>query len=256
MKITKYDICTDKICRDLKVACISDVHARKALNVANAVNEMRPDIILLAGDILEISVDYMKERNEYAMELLGKMSQIAPSYYCFGNHEIYYSHARRGQQRISDPQLQKDHIDRIKSLGIHIINDKTESFEDILIGGLVCGYDTDPNSTVRTPNVDFLREFDEKDGFKILLCHYPHYYNKFLKNTSFDLIVSGHAHGGQWRFFGRGVYSPHQGLFPKYTSGIYDNRFIISRGACNNQKPIPRFFNPCEVLEINIKKKM
>ena len=95
--------------------------------------------------------------------------------------------------------------------------------------------------------------FAEKDGYKILLCHYPHYYERCLKDVPVDLVLSGHAHGGQWRIFGRGVYAPHQGLFPKYTSGIHSGNHIISRGVVNNAKPIPRFFNPCEVIEIKIK---
>jgi predicted MPP superfamily phosphohydrolase len=64
--------------------------------------------------------------------------------------------------------------------------------------------------------------------------------------------LSGHAHGGQWRIFGRGVFAPHQGLFPKYTSGLHDEKLLISRGASNNVPLIPRFFNPREVLDIHI----
>ena len=97
-----------------------------------------------------------------------------------------------------------------------------------------------------------LKEYDQKEDFKVLLCHYPHYYESILKNSQFDLILSGHAHGGQWRFLGRGVYAPHQGIFPKYTSGLHDGRHIISRGCVNNARPIPRLFNPCEILEVTI----
>ena len=104
--------------------------------------------------------------------------------------------------------------------------------------------------------LDFINKFSTlNDGFKILLCHYPHYYHRYIKNTDIDLILSGHAHGGQWRIFGRGVFAPHQGLFPKYTSGMHDDRLIISRGVVNNAKPIPRLFNPCEIILINLKSK-
>ena len=208
MRITNYAIYSDKISRDMRIACVSDIHGRLSDDAVEAVAKIKPDLILLAGDILEISVDYMI--------------------------------------------LQKKHQAEIDGIGIHTVNDRFERYDDVAIGGLVCGYDKVPDCDKPDFDLDFLKSFDRVQGFKILLCHYPHYYPEILKDSSFDLIVSGHAHGGQWRLFGRGVYAPHQGLFPKYTSGIIDDRFIISRGAANNVSPIPRFFNPCEVMEIDL----
>ena len=153
------------------------------------------------------------------------------------------------------------YLELIASYGIHLINDRYETVnienkcENLIIGGLVCGRDMDPDLDCKHPDLAFLKVFSEQAGIKILLCHYPHYYEKYVKATNVSLMLSGHAHGGQWRIFGRGVYAPHQGLFPKYTSGLHDGRHIISRGAANNVKPIPRFFNPCEVLKIDLKTK-
>ncbi len=257
MKITKYEINSPKIKNSLNVACVSDVHGRKSDAVVDALREISPDIIFLAGDIIEVSNEYMRERNKNALDFVAKISDIAPIYYCFGNHEIYYSHTRREIDRIPNIEMENENVEKVKNLGINIINDSFEEVrlfggDQILVGGLVCGRDMNPALNTKEPNVDFLSAYDKEESFKILLCHYPHYYEKYLKNTSFDLILAGHAHGGQWRFLGRGIYSPHQGLFPKYTSGIYDNRFIISRGAVNNSRFIPRFFNPCEVLQITL----
>ena len=120
---------------------------------------------------------------------------------------------------------------------------------------MTCGYDTDPDSDFKNPDLSCVELLDASDEFKILLCHYPHYYEKYLKASKLDLVLSGHAHGGQWRIFGRGVYAPHQGIFPKYTSGIHDGKHIINRGAVNNSKPIPRFFNPPEIVQIILKNK-
>jgi len=86
---------------------------------------------------------------------------------------------------------------------------------------------------------------------KILLSHHPEYYAQYIKATKIDLTVSGHAHGGQWRFFGQGIFAPGQGFFPKYTAGVHDDRLIISRGL-GNPHPIPRFNNPPELVIVEI----
>ena len=99
------------------------------------------------------------------------------------------------------------------------------------------------------PDVAWLEEFCRVDAPRVLLCHHPEYYEPYLKDLPIDLIVSGHAHGGQWRFFGRGVFAPGQGLFPKYTSGVHDGRFVISTGMKSGRK-IPRLFNEPEIVWI------
>lgn len=68
-----------------------------------------------------------------------------------------------------------------------------------------------------------------------------------------DLVLSGHAHGGQWSFMGRGIIAPGQGWFPKYTSGVHQGQYgsmIISRGLSNPYKSVPRIGNPCEVVYV------
>ena len=258
MKITDYTIKTAKKGINITVACVSDLHARPCKKVISALKSIHPDVILLAGDIFEIITPYMSDRNQNAYEFMKECVSLAPVFYTIGNHEIYYSHAHVGQSKIPDRSIEKEHFDKLRALGINLINDEYAKFRhgesEILIGGAICGRDKDPAITDPDFNLQFVEQFDKDyDLFKILLCHYPHYYPEYLKNTCFDLILSGHAHGGQWRIFGRGVFAPHQGLFPKLTSGMYDGRFIISRGAVNNTKPIPRFFNPCEILRIKIK---
>ena len=255
MKISKYDIITDKMGVNIKLACVSDLHARPYGKVISALKTIAPDAILLPGDIVEIAAEHMDQRNQNGLNFLKEATRIAPCYYTYGNHEIYYSHAKKGNLKTPDPMLSKRYLETISSYGVHLINDSSETLDvtnKVLFGGLVCGRDMDPSLDQKEPDLQFLSDFSKNEGFKILLCHYPHYYEKYLKNVDVDLVLSGHAHGGQWRIFGRGVYAPHQGLFPKYTSGILDGRHIISRGAVNNSKPIPRFFNSCEVIEINV----
>lgn len=254
MKITKYTVETEKINTPLSLACISDLHGRDPRKVIEALKSMKPDLILLTGDIFEVANEYMEKRNFNAMKFIEAIKDIAPIYYCFGNHEVYYSHAYRKINRIPNSDIEKNNIEKILSLGIHLINDTCEEScicgNTLYIGGIVCGDDTDPDKHFIDPDLSCVEKLDTCLGFKILICHYPHYYEKYLKNSNLDLILSGHAHGGQWRIFNRGIYAPHQGLFPKYTSGIHDGRHIINRGAVNNSMPIPRIFNPPEIVEI------
>lgn len=256
MKITKYKLETEKDV-NLRLAVVSDLHSRPYEKVLEAIKTISPDMILLPGDIVEIAAGYMDKRNQNGLKFLEEAAKIAPCYYCYGNHEIYYSHAKFGHRKTPEKTLGDAYYQRITNAGVNIINDIYKKLDfskktDIFAGGLVCGRDMNPDFDTDKPDIKFLTDYKKVKGYKILLCHYPHYYEEYLKDLDFDLILSGHAHGGQWRFFGRGVYAPHQGIFPKYTFGIHDGRHIICCGSANNTAPIPRFFNPCEVLDIEI----
>ena len=91
-----------------------------------------------------------------------------------------------------------------------------------------------------------MAEYASVDGYHILLSHHPEYYP--LVSDKVQLMLSGHAHGGQIRFFKRGLYAPGQGWLPKWTKGVYDNRLVVSAGLSNTASPIPRLFNPTEIV--------
>lgn len=84
------------------------------------------------------------------------------------------------------------------------------------------------------------------EGFKLLLAHRPEDIDSYAVAGA-NLVLSGHAHGGQWRFFGHGVYAPEQGLFPPYTEGVYQRGntvLYVSTGAGDHKRWLPRLFNP------------
>jgi predicted MPP superfamily phosphohydrolase len=100
------------------------------------------------------------------------------------------------------------------------------------------------------------RELDTIKSYKILMAHRPENIELYRK-YSFELIVSGHTHGGQIRipYIMNGLYAPDQGFFPKYSGGVYQHEnltHIISRGLSINPK-LPRIFNPPELVVITIK---
>lgn len=91
--------------------------------------------------------------------------------------------------------------------------------------------------------------------FSILMTHRPERVDEY-KSFPADLILTGHAHGGQWIFPGipNGVYGPDQGIFPKYGGGEFvwkTNRMICSRGL-GNVTHIARFGNPPELVCITV----
>lgn len=98
------------------------------------------------------------------------------------------------------------------------------------------------------PDTAWLAEFAAVPGYHILLCHHPEYYPCLPE--AIELVVSGHAHGGQWRVRNHGVYAPGQGLWPKWTRGVYDGRLIVSAGLSNTTFA-PRINNPTEIVFIN-----
>ena len=101
---------------------------------------------------------------------------------------------------------------------------------------------------VREP--DMMDDFEKLPGVKVLMCHKPEHYIKYLRSRTMDLVVAGHAHGGQFRAFGRGLYAPGQGIFPRYTSGLYDldgAKLAVCRGL-GNHAFVPRINNPPHMM--------
>jgi predicted MPP superfamily phosphohydrolase len=140
----------------------------------------------------------------------------------------------------------EENLQRIKDSGVELLIDRYIIRGGIAFGGLASGLILEDH----VPDLAFIEAFSRLSEPKVLLCHHPEYYEPYVKNLPIELTLSGHAHGGQWRFFGRGVYAPGQGLFPKYTSGMHEGRFIISRGLKRTFFP-PRIFNPTEIVIID-----
>ena len=249
MKKSFYSLESDIFPRRARMALVTDLHAQSYRRVVRELQKLKPDYILMAGDILEALDGRYDTTNEKTFGIFSAAAAIAPTFYATGNHEDGATHSERRKWRekhCSDRIYTKDNIDRIKSSGVHFLLDSFEVVDGIAFGGLASGLILKGS----VPNLEFLKEFAELDAPRVLLCHHPEYYEKYVKQYSFELIVSGHAHGGQWRFFGRGVYAPGQGMFPKYTSGIHDGRFVISKGL--KKGVIPRIFNPTEIVVIDV----
>lgn len=244
------------------IALVTDLHEYDPEPVLHILREVQPDVIAVAGDTLErhhrgenldkgdrsvlsrlicaviriteklrdfFPQDSKKVQPENAYRLFQEASKIAPTVMSLGNHELYLT--------AKDRKV-------LKKAGITLLWNKSAVIGGILFGGI-------PSKQV-TERLDeaFLQEFSAAPGYKVLLCHHPEYYPELTK-FDMDLILSGHCHGGQIRIFGKGVFAPGQGLFPKYHHGVYDGHLVVSAG-CANTASIPRWGNETEVVVLKL----
>ncbi len=255
-----------------RLAVLTDFHNRDHEAVLDILRNNIPDAIMIPGDLVlgyfPEGEDYIIDRCPNVISLLEGCCEIAPTYMSVGNHECL---------------LCSDDFDRLRATGAIILdNEWTEPAEGILIGGLTSDYAISYNrfrdeynrqngteEYVRYPyrkkqkfiskyptDSKWLDDFEQADGYKILLSHHPEYWSlrdPMLKDRKIDLVLSGHAHGGQWQLMGRGIIAPGQGLLPKYTSGVHQGpcgSMVISRGLSNPYRSVPRIGNPCEVVYV------
>ncbi len=259
MKLTRYRLSTDQPSIAFKAAVVADLHDRPYPRVLPLLRAERPDLILIPGDLCERLDEARLKRTDLppperpGLTLLSECAAIAPTFYTFGNHEIGGCHgaiyrAKLSGEDIAPPLIAEQWAAIIRASGAVLVDQSYTEWNGLVIGGLRSGL-LNPDWV---PDLGFLREFVNMPGYKLLLSHHPEYFDRYLRPYPIDLIVSGHAHGGQWRVFGRGVYAPDQHLFPKYTSGVHEGRLVISRGVANSVPAIPRFFNPCETVIIEV----
>ncbi len=248
MRTTVYKIADGLFPKHLRIALAADLHSGSPKAILKALEKEAPDIILLAGDILEALDGSRDDDNLSTMCIFERAAKIAPTFYCTGNHEdggVNSGSKKWKSSKGRRRQYTEDNLKAIRASGVRLLLDELTLCKGIAIGGLCSGLICPEG----LPNLDFLASFANIQGPKILICHHPEYYKKYIKALPIELVVSGHAHGGQWRIFGRGVYAPGQGLFPKYTSGVYEGRLVVTTGL-KAPFPIPRFFNPRELVII------
>ena len=221
--------------KSLSFAVLSDLHDCAPQPLLEKIRLLSPDAILIPGDLVHDSFRY---ENGYAF--LEGAVRLAPVFLSVGNHEM------KGE---------RDHLSVFRAKGAVILDNESTLFRGVRIGGLTSGFQKGAKQSkfqkTPAPDAGFLSRFEKEEGYKILLCHHPEYYPLYLKDKKIDLILAGHAHGGQWRFFGRGVFAPGQGVFPHYTSGLYEKKLLVGRGL-GNPVYVPRLFNAPEVIDLKL----
>lgn len=233
-----------------KIAHLSDIHntdlGNGNIDVINILKTQKPDIIAITGDLL----DTRRPGYDISIDLIKEASKIAPCYFVPGNHEA------KSSQYI--PLRSK-----LKSIEVEVVEDRKIQIERngeyiTLIG--ICDpliktqKLTGDSKTVTNKRLDNLNI--DKNSYNVLLAHRPELFDIYAEHE-IDLVLAGHAHGGQVRLpFIGGLYAPNQGLFPEYDSGLYtknDTNMVVSRGLGKSVIPL-RFNNRPEVIIIELTK--
>lgn len=243
-----YTISSSKITQDFTICVLSDLHGtshgKHQRKLIQMILQQHPDMILYVGDMIDERC-HLQELED----LLKAVSHI-PSYFVLGNHEI------TSQQLESFLKLMEIYqVQRVSQKKIKI----TVSNNDIILCGIddyYAFYKQNDNDDIKEFYDQYHRLISYQDHYyTILLSHRPSFYQLY-QDSPYDLIVCGHAHGGQWRipYLLNGLYAPDESLFPQHAGGQYRLKkgyMIVSRGLVKNI--IPRFFNPPECVFVTLK---
>ena len=251
LELNTYTITSEKLpeaFNGYRIAHISDLHnaemGKDNEKLLSMLREAEPDIIAITGDL----IDSRDTNIEIALHFAKEAVKIAPCYYVTGNHEARvseYNDLKEGLNELGVIVLEDEKVE-IKQYGekIVLLGVDDPSFQtDYLRGDSV---------TVMRGNLQELR--NEEYGYTVLLSHRPELFETYVE-SGVDLVLSGHAHGGQFRLpFVGGLVAPNQGLFPKYETGLYtcnSTNMLVSRGIGNSIIPF-RFNNRPEVILIEL----
>ncbi len=217
--------------KGLKIAHVSDVHiplyAPDTERFIKILQRKKPDMIALTGDILDGSGEW---DNPDFIKFCTDLTDIAVTYAVRGNHEARRRDAEKWAKAVGET-------------GVLVVENRIEMFKRggsmIAVMGL---RDGDGYSAERFHGLEAAEDIP-----RILLAHRPELFDSYCSVSNEikpDLVLSGHAHGGQFRipFVNKGIVAPHQGFFPKYTSGLYTSesgvQMVVSRGLGSSIIPV------------------
>lgn len=237
-----YTVVSPKLTAEVRLAVVTDFHSSdNADDVAAMTASCAPDAVLLVGDLFDD--DTQNRPTERTLSLMRQLSAQYPCYYVSGNHEAW-----TGEMDALYQQTEEAGVTVLRmSSGVLTVRGQRIA---------LCGV-PDPYEMVFSGAPDTeeqlrqaLEDVDSAD-FTVLLAHRPELLAKYAQ-FPLDLVVSGHAHGGQVRIPGvlNGLYAPNQGWFPKLAGGAYTQdgtTLIVSRGLAVRTR-LPRIFNRPEVV--------
>ncbi len=221
-----------------RIVQISDLHNAKFgknnQKLVDRIRECDPDMIVLTGDL----VDSNHTNVDRAVQFVNEIVKICSVYYVTGNHEYWL-----------DTSEYENLMDGLASAGVIILDDQVVEISRGDAKFRLVGLD---DKSLADGTLEALLS-DEKE-LTVVLAHEPQYFARYA-GTGVDLVLSGHAHGGQFRLpFVGGIVAPDQGFLPEYTAGEYymnGTEMIVSRGLGNSVVPV-RLFNYPEIVCVEL----
>ena len=198
-----------------RVAVVADLHLPDQLmaipRLLRCLALQKPDAIFLPGDLTNRYTDFDAEG---LRTLADGLTAIAPCFAVPGNHELKSDHESDYRRILTDA-------------GVHYLFDSYANWEKD--GATLPLY----GMARRRPPAP------QGDGPHLMLAHHPEYMPLY-RQAGWDIVVSGHAHGGHVRVGSAALYAPGQGFLPQYTHGVYtegNTRLVVSRGLGNSSLP-------------------
>ena len=238
-----YEFFDARIHDDVRIAVVSDLHGAlygpQQSDLIAALEQQSPHVVLLLGDIFDQRGD-----DTNAKTLLFALGERFPCYFIPGNHEY-----RAGELLPIHAILKDANIPLLTGEPATITVKQTQV--------QVFGVDDGQGGKARhLRQIAAAGEQRSDEIYSILAIHVPNGVESYL-HYGFDLMLSGHTHGGQIAIPGllNGLYAPGQGVFPKYGGGRYDfgkQVLLISRGLSQRPLWLPRLGNPPELCFVTL----
>ena len=246
LAVRTYTIESERVSGPVRLAVLTDLHAcaygEGQRNLLDAVAAQSPDLVLLCGDIVD---DDPRMPEERALATVEALAEVWPVYYVTGNHEFWTG-------RVEEVK------DLLRAHGAVVLEGEsvtvTAAGQILRIGGIDDPY---VGEDVWREQLGAVTAAQDGAHVSVLLTHRPERVENYA-GRGFDLVLAGHAHGGQWRLPGliNGLIAPNQGLFPRYAGGRYDlgegTDMIVSRGLARESTRIPRLYNRPELVVVDV----
>lgn len=251
LETTHYTYAAEQLDADLegyRIVQISDLHNAKFgknnQKLVGRIRECEPDMIVLTGDL----VDSNHTNIDRAVQFVDEIVKICPVYYVTGNHEYWLEKSEYDEL-----------MDGLIGAGVVILDDQVVEISRGDAKFRLVGLDDKSLAdgtlgTLLNNTHNVVHEDSDEREFTVVLAHEPQYLARYA-SSGVDLVLSGHAHGGQFRLpFVGGIVAPDQGFLPKYTAGEYymnGTEMIVSRGLGNSVIPV-RLFNFPEIVCVEL----
>lgn len=244
--------------KPIRMVLLTDLHntvyGKKNSTLLQSIHRLKPDCIMIAGDMINGRVN---ETEESTLGFISKLTADYPVYYANGNHE-----AKLRQNTSVYGRRYSKYVQGLLEQGVVYLENKSVT---ICIHGLpiqVYGLDISMSYYTRASREVFSLEnmthiFEPPDSslFSVLLAHNPVYFETYARWGA-DLTLSGHLHGGMIRLpLLGGVVSPQLKVFPKYDKGkfsIGQKNMVVSAGM-GGHSFMPRVGNPAELVLIELR---